>query len=209
MPVQRRSKVTVIAIQEAAAQVLEDYGLEGFTTNAIASRAGVSIGTLYQYYPNKSAIAAALSSKVRIDMIRRINDAVKSARGLPLKKGLFLLATASIQMDESRPKFAKCIDEMEVNQGINRSGTITVDQDLNELIFYFLESKFSGASFLVLKDTADDLRVIGGALANAALRRGSGVGSETVEKIVTVFMALINARLGPLHNFFDWSLICK
>lgn len=59
-PVQRRSKVTVEQILTAAAQVFEAYGYAAGTTNRIAARAGVSVGTLYQYFPSKEAIAVAL-----------------------------------------------------------------------------------------------------------------------------------------------------
>ena len=59
-PVQARSAATVDAILEAAARILESEGFEGYTTNAIAKRAGVSIGSLYQYFPNKDAVTAAL-----------------------------------------------------------------------------------------------------------------------------------------------------
>ena len=45
---------------EAAARILEERGLEGYTTNAVAERAGFSIGSLYQYFPNKDAITIAL-----------------------------------------------------------------------------------------------------------------------------------------------------
>lgn len=59
-PRQSRSKATVAAILEAAAHILERQGLAGFTTNAVAERAGVSIGSLYQYFPSRDAILAAL-----------------------------------------------------------------------------------------------------------------------------------------------------
>ena len=59
-PVQARSKTTVDAILEAAAQVLETRGYAKSTTNHIARRAGVSIGSLYQYFPNKEAIVYSL-----------------------------------------------------------------------------------------------------------------------------------------------------
>ncbi len=59
-PVQSRSTATVEAILEAAAQVFERHGYAAGTTNRIADRAGVSIGTLYQYFPNKDAILVAL-----------------------------------------------------------------------------------------------------------------------------------------------------
>ena len=61
LPKQSRSQVTVEAILQAAAQVFERHGYAAGTTNRIAERAGVSIGTLYQYYPNKDAILVALA----------------------------------------------------------------------------------------------------------------------------------------------------
>jgi len=54
--VQERSRFTVDAIYEAAIQVFTNNGYDGATTDLIAERAGVSIGTLYQYFPNKEAI---------------------------------------------------------------------------------------------------------------------------------------------------------
>lgn len=59
-PVQARSRETVAAILEAAAHVFERRGYGGFTTNHVASRAGVSIGSIYQYFPHKDALLAAL-----------------------------------------------------------------------------------------------------------------------------------------------------
>jgi len=59
-PSQERARVTVEAILEAAAQVFARHGYAAGTTNRIAERAGVSIGTLYQYFPNKDAILVAL-----------------------------------------------------------------------------------------------------------------------------------------------------
>ena len=55
-PRQARSLATVSAIVEAAARILEERGHEGFSTNAVAERAGVSVGSLYQYFPRKDAI---------------------------------------------------------------------------------------------------------------------------------------------------------
>ena len=59
-PTQPRSEQTVAILLEAAAQVLERDGMEGLTTNAVAERAGVSIGSLYQYFPGKDALTLAL-----------------------------------------------------------------------------------------------------------------------------------------------------
>jgi len=62
-PRQRRSRVTIDAIFEATIQVLLANGLDGVTTIQIAERAGVSVGSLYQYFPDTAAIVAALARR--------------------------------------------------------------------------------------------------------------------------------------------------
>jgi AcrR family transcriptional regulator len=61
VPRQRRARDSVDLVLEAAAQVLEAAGEAGFNTNAVAERAGVSIGTLYRYFPDKRSILQALA----------------------------------------------------------------------------------------------------------------------------------------------------
>ncbi len=62
-PTQERSKETVDIILKAAIQVFERKGYTNTTTNHIASRAGVSIGTIYQYFPNKNSILYELMDR--------------------------------------------------------------------------------------------------------------------------------------------------
>lgn len=62
-PRQQRGREKVNFILEAAAQLLEKGGERGFNTNAIAERAGVSIGALYRYFPDKGAILQALAER--------------------------------------------------------------------------------------------------------------------------------------------------
>jgi len=64
-PRQERARFTVAAILEAAAEVIDDVGWDRASTNRIAERAGVSIGSLYQYFPNKEAILAQLEEHHR------------------------------------------------------------------------------------------------------------------------------------------------
>jgi AcrR family transcriptional regulator len=59
-PRQARAKATVGAIVEAAARILAAEGWARFTTNRVAERAGVSIGSLYEYFPNKQALVDAI-----------------------------------------------------------------------------------------------------------------------------------------------------
>lgn len=76
-PIQNRSKITVDAILTAATQVFEVHGYAAGTTNRIASRAGVSIGTLYQYFPSKEAIAVALLEKHLTETGHRLHEWVE------------------------------------------------------------------------------------------------------------------------------------
>src|SRR3954470_9305494 len=62
-PRQARSRATVESVLEATARVLVKRGFDGLTTNLVAEAAGVSIGSLYQYFPNKAALVAALIEK--------------------------------------------------------------------------------------------------------------------------------------------------
>jgi AcrR family transcriptional regulator len=62
-PRQARAQATVDAILEATARVLVARGYAGSTTNLIAETAGVSVGSLYQYFPNKDALVAALHER--------------------------------------------------------------------------------------------------------------------------------------------------
>ncbi len=68
-PIQARSSASVDAILQATLQVLTSVGKERLTTTRVALRAGVSVGTLYQYFPNKSALLQACL-RVHMDQVR-------------------------------------------------------------------------------------------------------------------------------------------
>jgi AcrR family transcriptional regulator len=76
-PKQARSTELIAVVLEAAAQVLAKEGAQRFTTARVAERAGVSIGSLYQYFPNKAAILFRLQS----DEWRRTTDLLGSILG--------------------------------------------------------------------------------------------------------------------------------
>lgn len=75
MPVQTRATVTVGAICEATIQVLLSHGADRLTTTRVADRAGVSVGTLYQYYPNKQSLLFAVFE----DHMDKVAQAVEAA----------------------------------------------------------------------------------------------------------------------------------
>jgi AcrR family transcriptional regulator len=69
-PRQARSRATVATIVQAGARILSDEGWAGFTTNRIAELAGVSIGSLYQYFPDKLSLVDAIRQRHLDDSIR-------------------------------------------------------------------------------------------------------------------------------------------
>jgi AcrR family transcriptional regulator len=80
-PVQERSTVTVEAISEATIQVLLAVGLDRLTTTRVAERAGVSVGTLYQYFPNKQALLNAVLKVHSIKVAEAVEHACQANRG--------------------------------------------------------------------------------------------------------------------------------
>lgn len=86
---------------EAAARILEAQGLAGYNTNDIARVAGISIGSLYQYFPNKDAITGALVLR-EMDALRQALERVADApAGLPRVRRLIEIAVAH-QLGRSR-----------------------------------------------------------------------------------------------------------
>lgn len=74
-PRQARSRATVDAVVEAGARILSDQGWAGFTTNKVADAAGVSIGSLYQYFPDKISLVDAIRRRHLDDSLAAVRDA--------------------------------------------------------------------------------------------------------------------------------------
>ncbi len=105
-PRQNRSCVTVEAVLEASAQVFEEEGYGSATTNRIAERAGVSIGTLYQYFPSKEALAVALLMRHLEAGQRMVAEvtAELAVRPRDLRSTLRLFVDAMMSLHADRPR---------------------------------------------------------------------------------------------------------
>ena len=85
-PVQARSTASVEAILEATTQVLLSVGKERLTTTRVALRAGVSVGTLYQYFPNKSALLQAALKRHLDEVTKAVELVCKEQKGNTLRQ---------------------------------------------------------------------------------------------------------------------------
>ena len=92
-PVQARSAASVDAILEATIQVLLDVGKERLTTTRVALRAGVSVGTLYQYFPNKSALLQAVLTSHLNEVTEAVEAVCRDQKGKPLTTDPWLITS--------------------------------------------------------------------------------------------------------------------
>ena len=117
VPGQARSQETVGVILEASARILESDGLRGFNTNSIAAKAGVSIGSLYQYFPNKDSIVLALISSFEETFHDTVVKAVKDGKGKGLKPRLRLVVRALVSAHYYRPQLKRVLETEEERLG--------------------------------------------------------------------------------------------
>lgn len=107
-PVQARSRATVEAILDAASRVLlERRG--SFTTTRVAERAGVGIGTLYQYYPSKEALLAALLDRKMGAVEQAMADAIASTERASLTERVEAVIDAVLAQKRRQPELASIL----------------------------------------------------------------------------------------------------
>lgn len=117
IPRQARATETVAAILEAAAQILEAGGLSAFTTNAVAERAGVSVGTLYQYFGDKTAILLTLAQQELEQALGDVGRALQ-AEAHPLIEGrVRAMVRAIVHAYRGRQRARKAVLQAILAQG--------------------------------------------------------------------------------------------
>lgn len=112
-PRQARAQATHDAILQAATQILSAKGLKGFNTNAVAARAGTSVGSLYQYFPNKDALMLALIHQQKIGMFNAVAAAMASVTDRGLETSVRILIRAVMEHVRDDSLLAMAIDHEE------------------------------------------------------------------------------------------------
>jgi AcrR family transcriptional regulator len=134
LPQQDRSKVTVEAILTAAAHILTENGYDTASTNRIAERAGVSIGSLYQYFPNKEAIMTALRERHVNEMAAIVESALNQSVHQPLDVALHELVKACVAAHAIDPTLHQVLNEQvpRLNQSSAEAKIITLLREFLE-----------------------------------------------------------------------------
>ncbi len=110
-PRQVRSQATVEAILEATAHILARQGYEALTTNAVAIRAGVSIGSLYQYFPSKEALVGELMDRHCDRMNALFGEVFLRAQGLAPRALARAVVAAIYQAKRENPDLSRVLRE--------------------------------------------------------------------------------------------------
>lgn len=108
---QQRSRATVDALIEATARILVREGFDRASTNRIAEVAGVSVGSLYQYYPGKEALVAAVIDRHNREIMRVVRGALAEVASQPIEKAVRRLVTVAIEAHRIDPKLHRVLAE--------------------------------------------------------------------------------------------------
>ena len=110
-PKQERARETVATILTATARILVRDGFEGASTNRIADEAGVSVGSLYQYFPSKEALIKALLERHIRDMYAVLEREMSRLLSLPLRQAVRALVDLMISAHAVEPKLHRVFAE--------------------------------------------------------------------------------------------------
>lgn len=113
-PRQGRSAATVEAILVAATRIITRDGFEALTTNGVAELAGVSIGSLYQYFPTKDAILVEVLRRKRASMTADFDAAVAESEDLPLKAAIGHVVASVMKHQFLDPNLSRMVFEADL-----------------------------------------------------------------------------------------------
>jgi AcrR family transcriptional regulator len=108
---QERSRATVAALVEATARILVREGFDKASTNRVAEVAGVSVGSLYQYFPNKEALVAAVIDRHNQEIMRIVRGELAEAMGLPVEKAMRKLVAVAVKAHRVNPRLHRVLAE--------------------------------------------------------------------------------------------------
>lgn len=137
---QERSRLTVASLLDATARILVREGFDKASTNRIAAVAGVSVGSLYQYFPSKEALVAALIDRHNQQVMGAVRGELAEALGKPVEDAVRRLVAIAVKAHRIDPKLHRVLSEQ-----IPRVGRLekmaTFNREYFELFGAYLEGR--------------------------------------------------------------------
>lgn len=137
---QKRSQATVETLLDATARVLVREGYDRASTNRIAAVAGVSIGSLYQYFPGKEALVTALVARHNREMLELLRGAMATVATLRVGEAVRLLVAAMIEAHRIDPELHRIFDEQVPRMG-QLAGIEAIEQETFALVRAFFDAR--------------------------------------------------------------------
>jgi AcrR family transcriptional regulator len=194
---QERSRATVDALVEATARILVREGYDKASTNRIAEVAGVSVGSLYQYYPGKEALVVAVIDRHNRDIMQVVRRALAEVASQPIEKAVRRLVAVAIEAHRVDPKLHRVLAEQ-----IPRTGRLENVETFNRETYALFRSYLEGHS--------DELRMVDLGLAafvcvtsiealahTAVLHRSEKLSDEAAATLVDEATRLVVGYLMP------------
>jgi AcrR family transcriptional regulator len=138
LPKQERSRITVEAILEATTHILTEEGYDKANTNRVAERAGISIGSLYQYFPNKESLMAALMDQHATEMAELVETKLDRLFDSPLEIAIPEIITAVVAAHAINPRLHQVLSE-EIPRSERSPQMHKADERITELLRAYLE----------------------------------------------------------------------
>ncbi len=193
-PRQERSLATVDAILDATARVLCTTGYDRASTNRIALAAGVSVGSLYQYFPSKEALVAALAARHMAAMTALVRAKLSEVAKAPMAAAVRTIIMAMFEAHAVDPRLHKVLIE-EVPRIGRLENLRGVERDVETLVGAFLEARKSELRRTNLETVAMLLVTVVEAATHAAVlaelepARSRAVADELTDLVLRYLVA--------------------
>jgi AcrR family transcriptional regulator len=191
-PRQGRAQAMVEAIVEAAARILETAGPDGFNTNAVAARAGVSVGSLYQYFPGKQALVAELSRRNAQAVLEGLGELAATTEGQPVRARLGAFVAFAVRQQSARPRLSRVLDQLEEDLSLDTDARASTPA-IVAILAPVLADAAPSLSVDALSAMANDCVALTRALIDSALERGGVNPIELQNRAVGALMGFLGA----------------
>ncbi|WP_034949544.1 TetR/AcrR family transcriptional regulator [Erwinia oleae] len=152
-PRQARAVATLEAIFDATIQVLVTEGPQRLTTTRVAERAGVSVGSMYQYFPHKQALFYALNERYLVMLADRVVEVCHSRHGGQIAQMVTALVTVYWEAKMAQPEVTRALYRSVVeldNQSLIQAFIQRVDQAAREMFASASDATFINLNIVVL-----------------------------------------------------------
>ena len=192
---QERSRATVDALVEATARILVKEGFDKASTNRIAEVAGVSVGSLYQYFPGKEALVTAVSERHKLQIMQTVRGELAEVLALPVEEGVRKIVGLAVKAHRVDPKLHRVLAEQ-----IPRVGKLEQLETFNRENYTLFRTYLEGRRDELRVDDLDlasfvCVTTIEALTHNAVLHNPQMLSDETMQALIDEATRLVTRYL--------------